>query len=125
MAKLVYIAHPVSGDVHGNIKKITAICKELHLQGLVPCVPYLVSLQYLDDTITHERAMGIAANEAYFKRGVMDEVLVCGDRISPGMQGEIKLARTYNIPIRAHDDTIKEQLDEFVATLTQTPSLQH
>ena len=86
MPKLVYIAHPVAGDVKANVEDILRICKEMHTQEIVPFAPYLVALHYLDDHVEEERALGIAANRECFHRRVMDEVWLTGSRISRGMQ---------------------------------------
>lgn len=38
--KTVYIAHPLRGDVEGNVKKATDICKELAEKGeVIPFSP--------------------------------------------------------------------------------------
>ena len=99
--KVVFIGHPVSGDVEGNIKKILGICKKIHNKNIIPCVPYLVSLQYLNDDIVEDRELGISANLECFHRNYIDELWLFGDRISSGMKQEIKLALKMNIPIVA------------------------
>ena len=111
--KLVYIAHQVSGDVEGNIKKILQICHDVHREdnNLLPFAPYVVALQYLDDTIVEERSLGILANEEHFKRKTMDEVWLCGPRISEGMKQEIRLAKKYKIPIKVYSEALKNNLE--------------
>lgn len=98
--KVVYIAHPVGGDVAGNIEKIINICREIHLQSdnIIPFAPYLLSLQYLDDNIPEERELGMRADKEYFKRKAFDELWVYGD-LSAGVKKEIKCAEEYGIPI--------------------------
>ena len=107
--KLVYIAHPVGGDVQNNIKKILQICRHIHLadDNCVPFAPYVVSLQYLNDAISGEREIGMSADWEYFKRKVMDELWLCGDRISEGMRLEIEQAREYDIPIICYNPELK------------------
>jgi hypothetical protein len=99
MKKVVFIGHPVSGDIEGNIKKILAICKKVHSDEIIPCVPYLVSLQYLDDSVVEDRDMGIVANLECFHRGYIDELWLFGDNISKGMEQEIELAMELGVPI--------------------------
>lgn len=99
--KTIFVAHPVSGDVKGNMKKVLKICAEMHTREIIPIAPYLVALQYLKDEVVEERKLGIAANHEHFYRGFVDEIWLYGDHISKGMIGEIKLARERNIPVIA------------------------
>jgi len=107
MKKVVFVAHPVSGDISGNVKKILDICKQIHTKQVIPCASYLVSLQYLNDEITEDRELGIEANLECFHRGYIDEVWLFGDHISKGMEREIELARKLNIPIVAKTPAIE------------------
>lgn len=109
--KVVFIAHPISGDISGNIKKVLGICKTLHTSELIPVAPYLVSLQYLNDDIPEERDLGIAANFEMFHRHVVDEVWLFGDRISIGMKHEIGLARELNIPVFTQTEGTRRDLE--------------
>ena len=97
--KVVFVGHPVSGDISGNIKKILNICKQIHNEHIIPCVPYLVPLQYLNDAILEDRELGIVANLECFRRGFIDEVWLFGDHISEGMKREIAFAEELNIPV--------------------------
>jgi len=101
--KIVYIAHPVSGDVNGNIIKIISIVREINMMcpEMVPLVPYLADLYALDDNVPNERQRGIKNDIAVLKSGLINEVWLYGDKISTGMQEEIKLAKELNIPIKA------------------------
>lgn len=97
--KIVFVGHPVSGNIQENIKKILDICKQIHNKRIIPCVPYLVSLQYLDDEIIEDRELGIEANLECFYRGYIDELWLFGNCVSRGMEQEIKLALSLNIPV--------------------------
>ena len=101
--KIAYIAHPVSGDVKGNIEKIIAIVRAININepNVVPFVPYLADLYALDDNIPEERARGIQNDIHLLKSGFINEVRLYGDRISNGMQAEIELAEEMNIPVVA------------------------
>lgn len=99
--KIVFVAHPISGDVKGNVKKVLKICAEMHTRGIIPVAPYLISLQYLNDEVIEDRELGMAANHECFYRGYVDELWLFGDRVSSGMIGEIKLAREMGIPVIA------------------------
>ena len=109
--KTVFIAHPISGDIDGNVKKVLAICERIHTKELVPVAPYLVSLQYLNDEVVEDRELGIEANLECFRRRYVDELWLFGDRISEGMKGEIALAKELNIPIVPKTDGTKRDLE--------------
>ena len=97
--KTVFIAHPISGDIVGNMKKVLGICEQIHSKDIVPVAPYLVSLQYLNDEVMEDRVLGIAANLECFHRKYIDELWLFGDKISSGMVQEVKLAKSLGIPI--------------------------
>lgn len=99
--KVVFVGHPIGGDVAGNMRKALAICEQLHRNGVIPVAPYLVSLQYLNGEVVEDRELGIEVNRICFERGLIDELWLFGDRISEGMFGEIKLALQLKIPIIA------------------------
>ncbi len=109
--KTVYIAHPVGGDVENNAKEILRICRAVHTKETIPVAPYLVSIQYLDDSVHEDRELGIDANIEAFRRGFIDEVWLYGPKISAGMIKEIDLAISYNIPVIAKDTRLKHALE--------------
>lgn len=112
--KTAFIGHPIGGDIAGNVKKVLAICHEVHTrEGVIPIAPYLASLQYLDDTVAADRALGMEANHECFYRGLVDELRLYGDGISKGMWGEIAVAREVGIPIRAMTAATAHQLEEW------------
>lgn len=91
--KIVYIAHPIGGDVKGNIEKVLKIYKELSIENeVIPFIPYIATLMSLDDDSEELRAIGFSHNKAIFQSGAIDEVWLYGDRISSGMQEEINWA---------------------------------
>lgn len=98
MKKIVYIAHPISGDMEGNIKRVLAIYRELSIQNeVIPFAPYLVALQVLNDTVQAERKIGMLQNRAFFERNMIDELWVCG--LSAGVVQEMMWASEYGIKI--------------------------
>lgn len=109
--KIVYIAHPISGDKESNMFAITEIVKGINTtdDDIVSFVPYYADCIALDDDNPFERARGIRNNTELFNRKVMDEVWLFGDRISKGMQAEVELAISLGIPvIPMTPETIKE-----------------
>ena len=101
--KIAYIAHPISGDVKGNIEKINAIVREINLNepNTVPFVPYLSDLLALNDEIPEERERGIKNNIRLIQSGIVDEIRLYGDTVSKGMLAEINLAKSLNIRVRS------------------------
>lgn len=99
--KIIYIAHPIGGDVQNNIKKVLAIVRDLNLTrtDIVPCAPYVVDVQALDDATPYERARGIANNTALISRGIFDEIWLYGDKISEGMINEIALFERHGLKV--------------------------
>lgn len=99
MSKIVYIAHPVSGDMYNtNIQNIKKIYRDLAIEGEVtPFVPYLASLSCLDDWFPPERVVGIRINKVFFERKTFDELWIYGK--SKGVNEEILWANEFGIPV--------------------------
>lgn len=99
--KIAFIAHQLSGDIEGNLKKITEICRKINLEepDTVPFAPYFSDLYSLDDNIPEERARGIRNDMEFFERHVIDELRLYGDRVSSGMADEILIALREQIEI--------------------------
>lgn len=111
--KTVFIAHPVSGDIQGNVRRVLDICKKVHSENIIPVAPYLVSLQYLNDGAAEDRELGIAANLEAFHRGYIDELWLFGERVSAGMEQEVRLALELGIPVIPQTVGTKKDLARF------------
>lgn len=100
--KVVYIAHPIGGDVQGNLEKVRKIGRQITLSepNIIVFAPYYFDCHCLDDAVPEERKRGMQNNAYFFENGFIDELRLYGDRISSGMKEEIKLADKYRIPIR-------------------------
>ena len=109
--KTVFIAHPIKGDIEGNMKKALQICEDVHSKEIIPIAPYLVSLRYLDDTVIEDRELGIEANVECFNRKYLDELWLFGDRISSGMREEVLLAKKLGIPVIAKTEGTNRDLE--------------
>jgi hypothetical protein len=92
--KIIYIAHPISGDVKGNLERVRQIAQDITLKfdDVVAFAPYWFDCHFLDDNNPVERERGIRNDHEFFERSTIDEVWLYGDRISKGMEAEIKLA---------------------------------
>ncbi len=109
--KIIYIAHPISGDIKGNLEKVRQIVRELNLKrtDIVPFAPYWLDCHALDDNNSKERARGISNDKAFFDKGVIDEVWLFGNKISSGMKTEIDLAKKLNIPVKTMSEETKSE----------------
>lgn len=98
---LVYICSPLSAPTKEGIRKNME--KAAYYAGLVSGVtgcraiaPHSFLPEYLDDNIPAEREAGLAFGLSVLR--LSKAIIVCGSRISSGMQGEIKMAGELNIP---------------------------
>jgi hypothetical protein len=92
--KIVYIAHPISGDISANLEKIRVIVREINLTqpDILPFAHYFVDCHALNDNVPAERAKGIENDKEFLRAGFIDEIWLYGDKISTGMVHEISLA---------------------------------
>lgn len=99
--KIIYIAHPVGGNITHNLEEIRKITRRLNVtrSDIVPFVPYWIDCHALDDSVPSERARGIKNNTALFHSGVIHEVWLYGNTISTGMRAEVALAISLKIPV--------------------------
>lgn len=99
--RLVYIAHPISGDVQGNVSKILEIVKSINLlnTNVIPFAPYIADVLALDDTIPEQREKGIQNNLFVLESGCVNELWVYGNEITAGIKKEIEIATKHNIEV--------------------------
>ena len=118
--RIVYIAHPIGGDVEQNLKKIRAIVRHLNLTEphTVPFAPYYVDVVSLDDAKPEERARGIKNGLAVLARpGAVDELRLFGDTITSGMRAEVTAAHAMRIPIVCDNQEIRRHLEPLLKLL--------
>lgn len=99
--KIIYIAHPIGGDIKGNLEMVGEIYRQISLYrpDVIPFAPYIATIACLNDNVPQERAIGFEHNKAFFDKGIIDEVWLYGDRISNGMAQEIAWAYSLGIPV--------------------------
>jgi hypothetical protein len=117
MMKVVFIAHPISGNVKNNIEKIINIIRNINIlrDEIIPFAPYITDCMALNDANPYERRRGISNTTALFNKGIIDELWLYGDYISSGMVDEIKLAHELSISIIPQVMTItNEQVREIL-----------
>ena len=100
--ELVYICSPLSApterQIRENMKKASEyaelVVRQFHCRAIAP---HSFLPAYLDDRIPEERELCLAFGISVLK--LCRAVIVCGDRISKGMEGEIRAARDCKIPV--------------------------
>ena len=101
MNVVVYIASPYRSDSTSgrlyNIGMARQYCRLAVQAGFVPVAPHLFYPQFLDDNDRTERAQGLEM--ALGDLAACDELWVFGEP-SEGMQREIDLADSLEMPIR-------------------------
>lgn len=97
----VYVAHPIGGDVAGNIALVERRCGIIFKTQpeIQPLAPYLMALKFLDDDNPADRSRGVSYNREFFSSRFIDEVWLFGSRLSAGMWQEVLWAREFGIPV--------------------------
>lgn len=110
--KISYIAHPISGDIAGNLKKVEMIALQINLDepDVVPFAPYFLDCHVMNDDIEEERKRSIKNNTALMYKGFIDEVRLYGDHISRGMAHEVLLAYELGIDVVPMTKETKREL---------------
>ena len=96
--KMVFVAHPMSGDIRGNTRKVVEICRKIHTVDVIPVFPSFTWRKYLRNN-KRDKALAGMVNKVYFRSGFINELWLYGDHITDGMWREIDLARRYRIII--------------------------
>lgn len=99
--KIAYIAHPIGGDIQGNLSDLRRILRLINVthSDVVPFCPYYSDIVSLDDNVPEERARGIANDTTILRSGLVHEMWLTGERISTGMSHEAAIAKEMGIPI--------------------------
>lgn len=119
--KVVYIAHPIGGDVEGNLKSLRKIIHHINTcpqyQHIIPFVSYYADVVSLNDDDPVQRQRGIS-NGLHFLSlpGVINELWVTGHSLTSGMKGEVLAAINNGIPVCAFN-TLYAPLQQYLATL--------
>ena len=97
--KLVFVAHPIRGDVEGNKRKVKELLGNLCRTSsfnYIFTAPYLVTLELYDDADPIQRARGIEIGLAQLER--CDELWVFGQP-TEGMKQEIEHASAHGVRV--------------------------
>lgn len=110
-SKLVYIASPYAGDTEVNIQFAKKACRYAVNQGMTPLAVHLLYPQFLNDQLPSDRECGMRMGLHVLES--CDELWLCGDYISSGMEMELAAAKALGIPIQkiASHTIEKEQMN--------------
>lgn len=103
----IYIASPYQGDVKrntANAKKYAAFAVR---SGKLPICPHIYFTQFLNDNNKNERQIGMCLALQMLKK--CKEIWVFGERISSGMDREIRYARKWKKAIRYFNENCEEE----------------
>lgn len=103
--KIVYIAHPISGDLRNNCLRVVQLVEAINrkYQLVLPFAPYIVDILALDNDKEEDKKRGMENNFELLRRDFIDEMWVFGDVISEGVSQEIEVANSQNIPVKFKD----------------------
>ncbi|MEK7090728.1 MAG: hypothetical protein AAB930_04040 [Patescibacteria group bacterium] len=96
----VVVESPYAGDIKRNTRYARACLHDCLVKGEAPFASHLLYTQpgVLDDTIPHDRALGIEAGLTWGK--IADAMVVYTDYgITPGMQKGIDRAKSEGRPV--------------------------
>lgn len=96
--RLVYITSPYAGDVKANVRFAKAACRYAMGQDCTPIAVHLIYPALLDDSVPAKREAGIQMGMRVLE--ACDELWLCGERLSAGMQAELAAAEQMGIPVR-------------------------
>ena len=119
--KLVYIASPYAGDVETNVAFAKAACRYAMEQGCTPVAVHLLYPQILNDAVPAEREAGIQMGLRVLE--ACDELWLCGDRMSHGMQAEQAAAERLGVPIIRMPDIPQEMPEPVESSAEMAPGL--
>jgi hypothetical protein len=96
--KRVYIAHALKGDWFAGIRETKVWAFEAAKRGFMPVAPHVLFDGILDDSDPDERDRGMRLGLAQLAE--CDEIWLCGERVSEGMEGERVFAESRGIHVR-------------------------
>ncbi|HEY9362178.1 MAG TPA: hypothetical protein VIQ00_02870 [Chitinophagaceae bacterium] len=118
--RIVYIAHPIGGDVEKNLASLRRIVRSINAYEphTVPFCPYYADVVSLNDNDPAQRARGLQNDMAILSRpGMVDELRLYGETISDGMRQEIETAHIMGINIVCSTPELYKMLSPIIAEL--------
>ena len=118
--RIVYIAHPIGGNVEENLTSLRRIIRGINSYEphTVPFCPYYADVVSLNDNDPEQRARGLKNDiEILSRPGMVDELRLYGENITLGMRLEIETAHIMGIPIVCSTQKLYAQLSPIIADL--------
>ena len=107
--KKIYVCSRYAGETDENVIKAIEYCGFVaKICGAIPVAPHIYFTQFLDDTLSEDRAFGTMAGLMLLSD--CDELWYFGDSVSQGMVREIIAAKEQGIPVRYVSDTEIEKI---------------
>ena len=103
---LVYICSPYAGDIEANTAAAKRYSRFAVDAGYIPIAPHLLFPQFLNDANQRERDLGLFFGNVLMSKCA--EIWVFGDKISPGMDAEIRRAKRKNYRLRYFTTNFQE-----------------
>lgn len=103
---IVYICSPFAGDIEKNVAAARTYSRFAVEQGYIPIAPHLLFPQFLNDSDSKERELGLFFGNAIMSK--CSEIWVFGNHISSGMKAEIKRAKWKNYRLRYFTENLEE-----------------
>ncbi len=98
--KVVYLAHPISGDITMNLQRLTRWYRwAVMVMNVNPIAPYHLCCLALNDDSHIERALGIELDEQILRSGIVEEVWLVGKTITKGMSNESRIAMSMGLKV--------------------------
>lgn len=121
--RLVFVGHPLRGDIEGNINRAKEFCRTIALKfpDVIPVCPIINFPAFLDDNVPEERQMGINYSLALMQK--CDEVFFPADwGISEGCRNEYReaLMSGKRIVVLERDGTILGRKEPFSSILNHS-----
>ena len=99
--KLYYLAAPLSPEegetIVWNLEQAKKYRREMNMRGIHVIAPWIGLCESLDDTVAGERLHGMKTSANTLRR--CDGIILCGPRISSGMQAELDLAKALGLHV--------------------------
>lgn len=103
---IVYICSPYAGEIEKNVAAARKYSRFAVDSGFIPIAPHLLFPQFLNDGDPKEHQLGLFFGNALMSK--CSEVWVFGDKISSGMDTEIRRARWKNYRLRYFTEECEE-----------------
>ncbi len=103
---IVYICSPYAGDIENNVKSAQGYSRFAVDKGYIPIAPHLLFPQFLNDSDSVERKLGLFFGNVLISK--CTELWVFGDTVSPGMSAEIERAKRKSYIIRYFSSKCEE-----------------